>query len=286
MNLLLPFDFSETARHAARYAATLAPALRAHLTLLFVYIPPVTRGNMAYPLLTEEMARQTAEAQVQLDQWADELRIASAHTFDTRVRTAASVLAGINEEAAEGKFDWIVMGTQGASGLGKYILGSNTANLLTDAPCPVLVVPPDCPLQSPQRIVFATDFHDGDMTVVLHIASLCRAFHAALLLVHVSEESQPSERDLIEQFSKAIARETRIPQPYYYVMSNHDPARGIDAFARAIEADLIALAKRKRNFLQRMVGSSVTEKMAYRTHQPLLVLPDPGAPDEDTLDDF
>ncbi len=61
MKILVPTDFSENALHAAKYAAKLANAMEADLLLLHVYTPTVTRGNLAYPLITEEIGRMTRE---------------------------------------------------------------------------------------------------------------------------------------------------------------------------------------------------------------------------------
>ena len=55
MKILVPTDFSANAAHALTYASLLAKAMNAELIILHVYTPPVTRRNVAYPLITKRL---------------------------------------------------------------------------------------------------------------------------------------------------------------------------------------------------------------------------------------
>ena len=270
MKILVPTDFSKNANHAIDYAAVVAKATGAELLLLYVYSPPVTRNNLAYPLITEEMGRAKKEANEQLLNKCNEISEAYRISCHSLVMTG-NLVDEIIGKAVDVKIDMIIMGTQGASGIDQVLFGSNTAAVIERASCPVLAVPAQTKPFIPRKIVFATDYQDNDMQTMKAVTNLTTSFKAELLIVHVSKEPLKSERDLIEQFSKAVAKETGFKEPFYYVMPHDDIQKGIDLFVDSVGADLIALSMRKRNIFEKLFDKSLTKKMAYHTRLPLLV---------------
>jgi len=269
MKILIPTDFSVNADHALKYASLLGKAMNANLILLHVYIPPITRANAAYPLITEEIGRMKSEATEKLHKMASALSEDYGISCEHRVRMGSPV-GEIASEAENSHADLIVMGTLGASGLTKIIFGSNTALVIEKATCPVLAVPMGAVITLPKRIVFATNYHDSDMTTLKSLASLAKTLDAELMIVHVSKDKLKSERDLIEQFSKAVAEETGFQQPFYYVMEHTDIKKGLDLFVDSAGADLLALSTRKRSVFEKLFDSSLTKQMAYHIKIPLL----------------
>jgi nucleotide-binding universal stress UspA family protein len=272
MKILLPTDFSKNAKHAIDYTclSLLANTLKAEIKLLYVYTPPVTRNNLSYPLIQDEMARAVKEAEEQLTILCSEI------SDDTGLRCKSLVMTGsvveeIIKEAEYSKADMIVMGTKGASGIEKILFGSNTAAVIEKAICPVLAVPKGAAIALPKRIVFATNYHDSDMTTLKSLTNLVKTLKAELMIVHVSKDKLKSDRDLIEQFSKAVAEETGFQQPFYYVMEHKDTKKGLDLFVDSAGADLLALSTRKRSVFEKLFDSSLTRQMAYQLKLPLLV---------------
>lgn len=270
MKILLPTDFSRNANHAIEYASVVAKATRAELLLLYVYSPPVTRHNLAYPLITEEMGKAKKEANEQLAFKCIEISDVYRVVCKSLLKTGNPVEEIVGE--AEGaKMDLIIMGTEGASGINRVLFGSNTAAVIERAPCPVLVVPALTKPSIPRKIVFATDYHDNDMQSMKAVTKLATQFKAEVLIVHVTKERMKSDSDLIEQFSKAVAKDTGTKEPFYYVMTHDDVQKGIDLFVDSVGADLIALSSRKRNIFEKLFDKSITKKMAYHARLPLLV---------------
>jgi len=271
MKILIPTDFSENAKHAIDYTylSLLANTLNAEIKLLYVYTPPVTRNNISYPLIQDEMANAVKEAKEQLMILCDEI------SDDTGLHCKSLVLTGsvveeIIKEATDSKADMIVMGTKGARGIKKILFGSNTASVIENATCPVLAVPKGAAIALPKRIVFATNYHDSDMITLKSLTSLVKTLDAELMIVHVSKDKPKSERDLIDQFSKAVAVETGFQRPFYYVMQHTDVKKGLDLFVDSASADLLALSTRKRSVFEKLFDSSITRQMTYQLKIPLL----------------
>lgn len=270
MKILVPTDFSENAAHALKYASLLGKVMNANLILLHVYTPPITRGNVTYPLITEEIGRMMSEATEKLHNISSALSEDYGIRCEHRVRMGSPV-GEIISEAENSQADLIVMGTLGASGITKLLFGSNAASVIERATCPVLAVPAKSTLALPAKIVYATDYEENDMQSLKHLIKLTKRLKPEFILLHVSKENLKSDQDLIEAFSKAVANEVNIDQPFYYVMHHENTQKGIDHFVDSVGAHLIALSMRKRGIFEKLFDPSLSKKMAYQARMPLLV---------------
>ncbi len=275
MKILVPTDFSKNAEKAIEYAAVIAKSTGGILKLLHVYTQPVTRNNVAYPLIFEETASAVKKAREQLEKCCAELSEEQGIQCEGQVNIGV-IVDEIVKEAAASKADFIVIGSKGVSGLNKLLFGSNTASVIEKAPCPVFSVPVNAMVTPPKKIVFATNYQDGDMIALKKLTQLSSLFNAELTILHVSKEELKSERDLVEQYSKEAAKNSGSPPPYYYVLPHENTQQGINLFMESSEADLIALSTRKRNVFKRMFDPSLTKKLAYQSRMPLLAFHDGG----------
>jgi universal stress protein A len=132
-----PIDFSEASRFALSEAAALASTLDGELTLLHVHEPTTVTGDGVAPRIEDfESLRPSLERR--LVGWAEE-------AGSPRPRVVSRVLPGVPAEeilrfALAERFDLLVMGTHGRTGLSHFILGSVVEKVIRHAPCPVLVV--------------------------------------------------------------------------------------------------------------------------------------------------
>jgi nucleotide-binding universal stress UspA family protein len=139
--VLVPTDFSEGAMHAGRAAHALARRLGLRLVLLHVLPEAVApKGEEDPEAIRRQAERLRREAETRLRSAAEALGL-------DRGQVESSLVTGV--DAAEivhvGKAiraSCIVMGTRGFTGLPRLLLGSVTDQVLRQAPCPVLVVPP------------------------------------------------------------------------------------------------------------------------------------------------
>lgn len=270
MKIIVPTDFSANADHALKYASLLSKTINAKLILLHVYTPPITKGSITYPLIGEDIHVMVREATEKLQIISGALSEEYGIGCQLRVRVGIPVEEIVLEVEAT-RAELIVMGTRGASGLGKVLFGSNTASVMEKAISPVLIVPTDSPLTLPKKIVFATNYEDNDLRTVSDLIKLTRQLKAEYILLHVSKDDLKSEQDLIEHFSKAVSKEVNIEQPFYYVMRHDDVQKGIDQFADSVGVDLVALSMRQRSVFKRLFGSSLSKEMAYKARLPLLI---------------
>ena len=137
--ILVPVDFSENAREAARVAAEWARVFDARVDLLHV----VTGSSASPPeqapsVPDEEHAGPQKKARRALATMGRGLgALGVPVTVHVRTGAAASTIAAFAE--AE-ETDAIVMSTRGRTGLERFLLGSVAEAVIRHVPCPVLTV--------------------------------------------------------------------------------------------------------------------------------------------------
>lgn len=270
--ILVPTDFSDNSANAVEYAAVIAQACKATITLLNVYTPAVSRYSVISPLLAEEVSETKTELQRKLQLTANTL---SKSYPDVK----CEVNVGIGEPVDEILFfeknikpDMIVMGTQGASSIEKVLLGSNAADIIEKAKCPVLVIPAKASCRVPKKILFATDYAYKDIEGANLLTSLAELFGAMITFIHIttSEDGLEDEQQLIEKFADDIRKATNYAKINSRIFSDNNVIMGLDAILQSAGADIIALSTRKRNILEKLYNPSITKKLAQYTSIPLL----------------
>jgi len=135
--VLIPVDFSERSRGAARYAIALAEGRECAITLVHVTTPlnyELSALDVGGAVLTELNADREAELKQQLDSFlTDEL----ARFRVERVLLDGDPARKIVDFAHDERSSLIVMPTHGYGLFRRFLLGSVTAKVLHDADCPV-----------------------------------------------------------------------------------------------------------------------------------------------------
>lgn len=141
--VLVPIDFSPSARAALEYGTFVAGTFGAELTVLHVWEPPGYVGPDTLALLPVAAGQpgwdQTrAEVTREVEQF---LAKANAKPKRLNIRIEAGEPSdAILAAAREGGADLIVMGTHGRTGLSRLLIGSVAEAVLRRSTCPVLTL--------------------------------------------------------------------------------------------------------------------------------------------------
>ena len=136
--VLVPTDFSDTARRALMYGISFAREFGAELLLVHV-VENLTVGYASdlFPVPMAEVFEEiSGYAKSELAKLAAEAREKGVSVREVVVQGKPS--AEIVRIAAEEKTDIIVLGTHGKGMLDKALFGSTTERVIRKAPCPVL----------------------------------------------------------------------------------------------------------------------------------------------------
>jgi nucleotide-binding universal stress UspA family protein len=138
--ILVPTDFSESARLALTYGMSFAREYKAHLVLLHV-VENLTVGYASdlFPVPMAEVFQEiSGYARAELAKLAAEAREKDVEVEEQVVQGKPS--AEIIRFAAEKDIDMIVLGTHGKGMLDQALFGSTTERVVRRSPCPVLSV--------------------------------------------------------------------------------------------------------------------------------------------------
>lgn len=150
-HILVPTDGSEGALKAAKYAADLARATKARITVLSVQTDDLIVANAwgaaeftimgPSGTMSVEDIRELLEKRVRGKELAD--TVAALGDLDQKPETAivwGQVADEVCRFAADQKADLIVIGSHGRTGVKRMLLGSVSNAVANQAPCPVTIV--------------------------------------------------------------------------------------------------------------------------------------------------
>jgi nucleotide-binding universal stress UspA family protein len=175
--------------------------------------------------------------------------------------------------------DLIVMGTKGASGLKKILIGSNTVHVIANTQLPVLVIPEVARFdnflkQGKNRIVLASDLdlleNERAVGILKQIALLLIEPKLRVLSVRPENTILPDEKRIERDFLMSLFK-PEIETERVTVFSSN-VISGINFYLdKNTDSGLIAMIARDSGAL---IQKHYTREMASHTHLPLLVLHD------------
>jgi len=138
--ILAPVDFSTGSEASVEYAAALAQALQARVTLLHVYpMPDLMSGIVPGADNAADAERDRTFAQ----EWLDKLRVETQKNRGIEIDSVlvhGSAAREIISFSSSGGFDMVVMGTHGRTGLRHVLMGSVAEQVVRRARCPILTI--------------------------------------------------------------------------------------------------------------------------------------------------
>lgn len=140
-HILVPVDGSSTAGQAIGKAIAMAEAFKSAVTVIYVIDPYAFTGvgaDFSYGQ-AEYLSAATAEANEAIKH-AKQAFQEHGITVTASIVEGHAIYRGILETAESIGADLLVMGSHGRRGLEKLVLGSVTAQVLSHAHLPVLVV--------------------------------------------------------------------------------------------------------------------------------------------------
>jgi len=269
VNILVPTDLSEVSKTAVQYALKIVNKLGGTLTLLHVVtIIQPTRATMRLQLKSLEKdlldtSREDLEAFVK----SISKQIKAEDSIKVKVAKGTSFNDAVKREAKKLRTGLIVMGTKGASGLRKYVLGSNTASVIEVSHVPVLAVPELGEFKSFKNVVYATDLKHVQKELKTMIPYL-EKFNSTVHLLHVTPLLK--EVSALEKKIDGIVKKAGITNVVCKVIVNKNIDEAIDYYVAESNADLLAMFTHDVSFYEKLFNRSMTRKMAFHSKVPLL----------------
>lgn len=273
MKILIPTDFSESARSAFDYGYHLVKEhAGVELILLNSYeMPKVGASGGVMINLESAMAKESVR---DLSIEVKELKALYPDAIIKTVSRYGTLENSISRTCNEEHVDFIVMGTHGASGLKKALIGSNTQSVIENLEYPVISVPRDWKFKKIENIVYATDLNRLENPDILKpICALAEAENATVHILYIAKSK--SEIDLEKESVNLPLNEYFKDSPRKFaVVESQDVADGIDSYVNQINADMVVMIPKEATFWESLFKRSVTEQLAFQSKVPLLSLRD------------
>lgn len=209
------------------------------------------------------------DAQREMDALEQKLREEEPNVSVKCKLLKSEAVAAITSLGNSGSYDFIVMGTKGASGLKEVFMGSVAGGVVSHSTAPVLVVPDEAVYQPLDEIVLAvSDIPFSSVAVVEPLQKIARAHSSKINILHLSENEQPElggALKVMEEFNPSVI----------YGFGTGNINERLREHLQEENAGLMCLVRRsKGGFITRLLGGSVTLKQTFSSPVPLLILHD------------
>ena len=269
--ILFPTDFSETANNAFLYALNLAKSIDAQVYVLHVYELPMITGSLSAGLI--QNVYETVELG-SFDNFKDNIpqlrQIADDNGLNEIpikfILEEGNFLYVLREIIGEESVDFVVMGTDGNSGIEKMLFGSNTINAITSMKVPILSVPHGMSFKGFKNIGFTTVFDQKDKDALKYLIEIANRHHAKIHCMHVSKDgkfNQQAMKDWQDQF----AGDPIVFEVYH----DADPVNAVLDFIKEKQIDLLTVVSRNKGFFDKIFSPGFTKKIANKNITPLFV---------------
>lgn len=263
MRVLLPTDFSKTAHRSLEYINELFGNQELEICLLHTYGNPDSTTGILINVVEILKADTEKMMQEYLEKCTDNY---------PNIRFSSLVIQGdlvqqVNSLCHTNNYDYVVTGTNGATGLEEVFIGSNTSSLISRGDFPLIAVPKNTLLNPPQKITIALDLKPIDQNVIEELKKLQNIAELPLELITVSENSSKQE-EIIETYNLTF------PNAEIKVIENDNIEQGLNQHLSENRNSLLVIINRKRTFFKRLFHKSISKKLSMHFDIPMLILHD------------
>lgn len=261
--VLCPTDFSDNAKNATQWACQIARKKKVPVWIYNCYHIPVIVNDIPFPMGTE----------VNIEEGLIELMKSEAQRLkyiypDVDIQYHVEpgfVNESILEFARAKKASLIVMGITGRGKTNQFLIGSTAVSVSVDASIPVMIVPEQAHISPLKRIAVASDFHNDNQIVdIAELKLLVDAFDSYVEVVHIRSENEPTKSKSLKAFDGLNYTLHDITYASF--------EEGITDFAKNNLIDMVVIIHKKHTFFERLLKRSHTNKLAFATNHPVLVL--------------
>ncbi|SFP89611.1 universal stress protein [Hymenobacter arizonensis] len=263
---------SETAEHAAHYAAALGAPLHAHVALLHLHHDPMLLAPDSALVTAAQTDRSYAEVAADMAALAQELPGAAEATVSVLPMAEAVAEAVLRHQPL-----LLAMGLSPEHDVLDHLLRNHVLPVLRATHLPLLLVPQAAARPAaPRRVLLALDAELYTLsTASRELAPLLAAWQAAYTVTHVMLDEKSAYQRRRMAMADVRASGLLPPDAPLWVYQERDvaPAAGILQALADTQADLLVLIARPRSFLKGLFHRSVTTQLLERCPVPVLVLP-------------
>lgn len=272
-HILIPTDFSDNAWSAALYAIKLYAhePCTFYLSYTWTFLNSGSRTYIS-PDYIEPLVNQSKVQLAEIKERAISESTNPDHKFET-IYSNGSLENSIELAIKKHQINLVVMGTKGATGAKKYILGSNTVSVINKVRvCPILLVPIKCEFIKPDHIAFPTDFSRFFGEDVLPITQLASMNQSTINVLHIKKKEGLSETQN-KNFEMLQGHLKDYPHTFNWLPSHGTKANAIADFIKENDVKILTMINYEHSFIESIIKEPIIKKLGFKSKIPFLVIP-------------
>ncbi|APG64590.1 hypothetical protein LPB136_04055 [Tenacibaculum todarodis] len=273
-NILIPYDFSNTAINALNYTKKMFDGLEVNIFLLDVYIsnPSEMMSDEKNDIYFNEIDNEIED---ELKYLVDVLQKEKNNFSYEYVVKSNTLTKAVVNTIQEKNIDLVVTGTKGTKSLAETFIGTNTMKIINaNNLCPVLVVPTDYKFLNFNQIVFSTNYKRAFNTKELGYLNWLTTFKKCKLeVVNLAEESFLSTKQQTNKENLKVIL-SNLNVEYKKLEWAASETNTIEKHIEITKSQLLVLINHKYTFFNQFLEENVVKKAAFHSKIPLLILPE------------
>lgn len=267
--ILVPSDFSQYAEIALQTAALIAKKNKAEIFLIHLLeMPSETQYELSNEVATPALVSLTEKAKKQLTKIVSQDYLQGITIYHSvQIEKASS---GILSFSSKNKIDFIIMGSNGTSGIEEILIGSNAEKVVRLSNVPVLIVKNNIDVYKFDNFVFASDFSKGIKKPFKKMLQFSEIFDATLLLVMICTPNSFKTTIEAEKTMNKFVKKHDIRNYSLHIFNDTNVENGIINFSKKENANLIGICTHGRTGLAHFFNGSISEDIVNHSSLPVI----------------
>lgn len=269
---IVPVDFSETSKNAARFAAHLSTLVPDSEIVLYNVFTSIEAGSDGTPLDSDNGERMSV-MELALQSVRTELSGITSSQISCVAEESDNLVESLDNYVKHQGVQLIIMGITGANRVEQVLMGSNTLKMVERQTVPVIIVPPDARSESAKKVMLISDFKEVDKTIPIEpVKKVLNLFSPSLYVVNVDHEHYV---ELTEEYKAERAKlESMLKNynPEFFFIRLYDFIDAINQFVTDKEIDMIITIPKHHRFLTNLFKTTHTSRLAYHSHVPIVAI--------------
>ncbi|MBP5341683.1 MAG: universal stress protein [Bacteroidales bacterium] len=265
-SIIVGTDFSEGSYVALELAVDVANRMQCDINLVWV-----RREKMLFT--GEQMDMLTTLAKEKLkslcEKYAPKMTTGTIHSSIISGRVSTAIAEAAKRELAP----MIIIGTNGASGFEKYVIGSQAARIVQDSPCPVLTMRQGYNFHKRlERIVVPLRVNANSRQKVPPAATMAKIFGSEVHILGLLDlkEEMSALRTYIGQSIDYLEHEG---VPYQFEIRNYSSySDTVLGYADEIKADMVIINTEQDRVISQFFLGTNAQQVVHKSQIPVLCI--------------
>ena len=273
--ILVPTDYSETAGNALHQAIYMAKLNKGVIKLIHVIAPLYVATPNSFVSMQDNLyVTIMNEASAELKKIAAKIEETNAIGVKYEVKIG-NVSDEICEMAEKEKFDIIIMGTHGTSGVKEFFAGSNAYKVVNHAECSVLTIQKKLDQQNFKNIILPIRLEISSRQKVDYAIEMARLFDSTIFIIGYTDDKNESQQFKVKQYVEQVENyldKLNVKHKSTSIFTDNFTKEILD-YAGKNDADLIVVMKKHDFSLDQLVKGVYSEQFVNHSAIPILSIP-------------